>query len=429
MGSSSQSDRYLVMSLDSHVSPPREAYRDYCETKHLAQFDAWAAKDGIHHFSAMPEIQELELRFSNDPGVNDPDERLANMDADGITAEVIFHGNPSSKGGDLASFRVGDKRGPENYYGYHLFNRWLADYTAQAPERLMGVAQIPRWDIDGCVAETAWAAEHGVRYVNLPGMWPGMTPYDDEAWEPLWNVCEDAGIVLHSHAGGVYSPEMVRPGPIGNSVFLSQHLYMGRRHLAYLLFGGVFERHPRLKLVLAEQRLHWIPDQLVEWDGLYHTPLNRVIKQSLPRPPSEYFREHFFLGTSFLAHFEAELRHEIGLEMYGWGRDFPHFEGTWPHTLAAMQSALWDVPTGEVRQILGENAVRFYGLDRKPLADIAARIGPRPEEVATKLESIPPDAMSHAFRDNGTYSLHQPILPVTPAATVPDVSTGRQSRF
>ena len=324
---------------------------------------------------------ETAQRYAADAGVNDPHKRLTNMDGDYTAAEVIFHGGNASLGSEIHLFRP-ESSGPGGYVGIQLYNRWLLDYCSVAPDRLLGVAVIPYWDVEACIREAHWAIDHGMRCINLPGIRPGIVTYDSPLWEPFWDLCESNNVILHSHGGFVSSPEMLVSGPAGASIFMSQNHYLGRRHFAYLIFAGILERHPGLKIVLSEQRAHWILDQLNEWEQLYDTPQNRLIKDVLPRRPSEYFRANFFLGTSFLAHFEAAMRHEIGMEMMGWGRDYPHTEGTWPHTLETIRWALWDVPEGEVRQILGENAIRFYGLDREPLEAVASKIGPTPQEVS-----------------------------------------------
>jgi len=99
------------------------------------------------------------------------------------------------------------------------------------------------------------------------------------------------------------------------------------------------------------------------------------------RRPSEYWRERCLTSLSFVHKAEVEMRHEIGVETVIFGRDYPHTEGTWPNTADWMSDAFAGVPEDELRMVLGENAIRFFGLDRAPLDAIAARIGPTVEEV------------------------------------------------
>ncbi len=147
----------------------------------------------------------------------------------------------------------------------------------------------------------------------------------------------------------------------------------GRRPMWQLMFGGVFDRHPNLKLVMSEVRADWLPAVLAHLDALYDRFRDQLPAQ---HRPSEYWRSNCLAGASFMHKAEVEMRHEIGVEQILFGRDYPHPEGTWPNTPEWLRDAFAGVPDDELRLMLGENAIRFFGLDRAPLETIAARIGP-----------------------------------------------------
>jgi hypothetical protein len=92
------------------------------------------------------------------------------------------------------------------------------------------------------------------------------------------------------------------------------------------------------------------------------------------------------------------MRHEIGIETIAFGRDYPHPESTWPHTREWLRDAFDGVPDDELRLMLGENAIRFFGLDRERLAEIARRIGPTIEEIHAGGEVRPDLIESFAMR-------------------------------
>ena len=140
-----------------------------------------------------------------------------------------------------------------------------------------------------------------------------------------------------------------------------------------LMLNGVFDRHPRLKLVLTEVRVDWIPATLRHLDKVYDE--NRADLPALKRP-SEYWHSNCLAGASFIHKAEVAMRHEIGIDTIAFGRDYPHPEGTWPNTSDWLRDAFAGVPEDEIRMMLGENAVRFLGLDRDRLANIAEKIGP-----------------------------------------------------
>ena len=173
-----------------------------------------------------------------------------------------------------------------------------------------------------------------------------------------------------------------------------------------MIFGGVFERHPGLKLVYTELRVTWVPDLLRNMDSLYSgdsTPETHC--ELISKPPSEYWYAHCYNSGSFLAPFEVALRHEVGLRNQMWGADYPHTEGTWPRTILSLRNTFHDVPEDEARMILGENAVDAFGLDRRSLRAVADRIGPLPSDIARPLASDElPERPGLAFRRMGTFA-------------------------
>jgi hypothetical protein len=159
--------------------------------------------------------------------------------------------------------------------------------------------------------------------------------------------------------------------------FLNKNLD-SRQPMWQMMLGGVFDRHPDLKLELTEIRVDWIPATLAHLDEIWER--NRDVLPA-KRPPSEYWKTNCLAGASFIHKAEVERRHELGVETILFGRDFPHHESTWPQTRAFLQDAFRGVPDDEARLMLGENGIRFFGLDRDRLAAIAKRIGPKLEEI------------------------------------------------
>jgi predicted TIM-barrel fold metal-dependent hydrolase len=236
---------------------------------------------------------------------------------------------------------------------------------------------------------------------------PDMPPLFDPYWDPFWKTCEERNLALVIHAGygweqGLVFPELQRiyddvstaAGSTDRAEMLkhadvvktsSQEFFTAfsssvrpRRALAQLLFGGVFDRYPNLKLMLTEVRADWIPDTLAHFDAVYDAHRDDLPAQ---RKPSEYWPTNCMAGASFIHKAEVEMRHEIGVETIAFGRDYPHPEGTWPHTKQWLQDAFAGVPENELRLMLGENAIRFFGLDRARLAEYAKRIGFTVDEI------------------------------------------------
>jgi len=187
--------------------------------------------------------------------------------------------------------------------------------------------------------------------------------------------------------------------------------FFARRALWFLIFSGVFERHPNLQLVFTEQRAGWVRptlellDSIVPMDqsGSSLTDVNSRLQ--LPHRPSEYFASNCWVGASFMSHTEVEDRYTIGVDRIMWGSDYPHSEGTWPWSIQSIRRTFEGIPEAEIRDMLGGNAVRCYDLDASLLAVVAARIGPPMSEVLVPLEEVPERGRyTWAFRSTAGWS-------------------------
>ncbi len=150
------------------------------------------------------------------------------------------------------------------------------------------------------------------------------------------------------------------------------------------MYGGVFDRHPELRVMMTEVRADWVPEVLAHLDAAYDAH-----RDSLPakRRPSEYWHSNCMAGLSFMHRVEVEMRDEIGLETIAFGRDYPHTESTWPNTKVYLQHLLAGVPEADARLVMGENLARFLKLDRAALQPVVDKIG---FEVSDILGDHPP---------------------------------------
>jgi predicted TIM-barrel fold metal-dependent hydrolase len=219
-----------------------------------------------------------------------------------------------------------------------------------------------------------WLREHGVfGGIVLPVHTNGHPFYNHPRYEPLWSVCEELEMPIHTHSG--WTPNYGNhDGSLG--IFLYEIGWFAHRPFHFLVWSGVFERHPRLKFVMTEQGATWVVPALAQLDSQYELPMFRHLRRKLPRKPSEYFRANAYIGAAFMDGDAAAARYEIGVDKLMWGSDYPHMEGTWPHTQEKLREALADVPRAEVDRILGTTAAEVYGFDVEKLSPMAAEIGP-----------------------------------------------------
>jgi predicted TIM-barrel fold metal-dependent hydrolase len=287
--------------------------------------------------------------------------------------------------------------------GCRIYNRWLADFCSGSPERHVGLAHIPVIDVDAAVREVEWAREAGLRGVNFPAPRRTWANYTEDVYEPLWAACAANGMSLNTHVGGgeLWPPHQ---GPFSMSVHIMEAPFAARRGIWFMIFSGVFERHPSLTMVISEVAGFWIPELLRDLDDVYFASVNPQIREFLPKPPSEYWLSNCYAAASCMSHAEAELFATPAGETLMWGSDYPHMEGTYPYTRLALRKTFAGIPEPHARALLGETAARVYDLDVAALRTVADRIGPLPEELAQPYDGAPEGYTGIAFRERSTWA-------------------------
>jgi len=392
--------RYTIISSDCHAGANHETYREYLDPAWREEFDTWrgAYKNPFRDLQGDGRTRNW-----------DDERRIEEQEADGIVAEVTFPNTvpPFFPTGALVARPPTPEELPRRTAGIRAHNRWLADFCGRHPERRAGIAQLFLNDLDEAIADVQFAAEHGLRGgVLLPAVPPDvphLEPLYSEHYDPLWAACEELGVVVNHHSGGG-APDY-GPHRAAGMVWISEAAFWSRRTLTHLLVGGVFERFPKLKLVLTEQGASWIGPTLAQLDG-YHAQaaktgrigeLKYAPEDVLPLSPSEYFHRNVYVGASFPSPVDAEARHDIGVDHYLWGSDYPHHEASWPYTRELLRRSFSDTDPVELQKLLAGNAAGVYGFDLAVLDELAARVGPTHAEIAEPLEAIPADATSPGF--------------------------------
>jgi predicted TIM-barrel fold metal-dependent hydrolase len=413
----------VVVSSDCHVSPQLE--RDllpYCPKQHVDAFWAWmdetkerraAGRKGFVFGGDenLEEIKKIHTWNLQTEGAHDIHQRIRDMDRDGVAAEIIFHGSAPFEPMPFLTSGIGvTLKDPElAEAGGHMYNQWLADFVSVEPERHVGLAQLPMWDIEAAIKELEWAREHGLRGANFPSPRADLLGYEDPAWDPFWAACQDLGMTLASHGGGGAATPPVS-GPMAMHIYMAESNAFNRvSPVVRLLFAGVFDRFPGVKVVQTEQQGAWYGDVLTELDSRWRA-FRVQIADKLTTPPSERLRTNYFVGASFQSRYEAETAIAQGYtDNIIWGSDYPHPEGTYrypedpdetPMTHLAMRNTYHGLPAEPVRKMLGENGVRVYGFDREELGKVAARINaPTLEELSHPLDERP-GHWGFAFRES-----------------------------
>ncbi|MCH7554166.1 MAG: amidohydrolase, partial [Chloroflexi bacterium] len=338
---------YMIISGDGHAGVPDGGYRPYLESKHHDDYEEYlkgylpgsrAHSKSLEVFggeifgqAVTEEIDtQKEVEAGGRAGAWDAGRRIREMEADGIVAEVLF---PDGSLQNAAPFFAASKPG---FYPYHLqeagsraYNRWLVEFCGQARGRLGGLAVVTIHDVDAAVQEIQWAKTNGLMGIIIPASVgeQGLPFYNHPRYEPIWAACAETELPLHTHVGSSVPDYQGLPG--SRMLFPTESGWLSHRPLWFMLWSGVFERYPTLKMVFAEQGSTWVPDVLHRMDTLYKD-LFRDSQKTLSLAPSEYWDRQCYVGAMFRDRTEREARRDIGVGKIVWGSDYPHIEGSWP---------------------------------------------------------------------------------------------------
>jgi predicted TIM-barrel fold metal-dependent hydrolase len=304
--------------------------------------------------------------------LTDPALRLKDQDRDGVQAEVLY--------GILgATSRLNDPEAAVEVI--RVYNEWLAGFCESHPDRFVGLAAIPNNPLEAAIAEVERVAKRGAcRGLDIANS-ADLKPLWDPYWEPLWDVINETGLPLHFHTVGGYLPDHIRkimflggdpsraslpdapnvPMPVARAAFATNitHFQINMANiLTSMIFAGVLEKYPRIRLVLGESGIGWIPYVLWRMDAEWEDQFKDL---SLKMPPSGYWKRQCW-ATYQTDPIGIKLIDELGADKIMWGSDFPHPDGIWPDSKEYVEKELGHLPADKRRKVVCENAGRLYGL-------------------------------------------------------------------
>jgi predicted TIM-barrel fold metal-dependent hydrolase len=414
-------EHIVVISADCHAGGAIMDYRPYLESKWHADFDDWAADfhDPWEDLESDMGRQNLGVASLHDRVNWDTAERQRALERDGVVAEVVFPNTvpPFFPAGVIS---VGPPKTREEYdrrwAGLRAHNRWLKDFCEDVPGRRAGVAQLLLNNVEDAVDEITRIKESGLTGgVLLPGdHTAGQTvALYYPKYERIWAACADLDIPVHRHSSLSGDTSSAENGIAATAVTMMESPFYWHRGLMHLIFAGVFDRHPILKYVLTEQGAAWAPAYIAQLDAFATsasvpgTIMNTFAGEAvaaLQRLPSEYFAQNCYLGASQMTPAECRARNAIGVDRIMWGTDFPHAEGTYPYTRAAMAITFAGVPHEEMLDMVGRRAAQVYGFDYSALRVVANEVGPTVAEIDAargEMPSYPRDTPCAVFAEEG----------------------------
>ena len=366
---------YRVISADSHTVEPPDLWEKWLERKYLDTAPKLVDDgDGGHAWlymgSTTPEPLGLvtcvgthpeELKWTGKrygvnihPSCYEGAERLKIMDEDGVDAEMLY---PPQRA--MLTF-MKNKDVDAHLAGIRAYDRWLKDgFCAPDPERLIGIFQIPNVGIETSVKELERAKKEGFHGAAISA-WPSGGDNLRAEDDPFWDAAAELDMPVSIHL--LLAAQQTKTAAskqaavaIGATAFsLTMPL------ITELIFQGVFDRFPRLRMAAVETGVGWIPHFLEMTDDRWWR--NRLwAGTKLKKVPSDYFRDHW-LATFIVDRSGVSVRHQVGVENMAWSTDFPHHGNDWPYSRRVIDSLFGDLPEDERRKIVCTNAARFWGL-------------------------------------------------------------------
>lgn len=373
-----------LISADSHVVEPRDLWQQRIDAPFRPLAPRLVEDHGIHRWivgeginlGSMGAPSQAGRRYEDLTGLSlaarmeevpaaahDPHARLEAMAQDGVAAEIVYSTigtriYTSSVSGELMSAC------------FRAMNDWTAEFVSACPKKLAGAALINIEDTDDAVQELQRCAGLDLKAAAIP-TYPGDdAPYRLPSYDYFWSAAESLALPLSMHAGSE------RPGPgrfsfgdfampeqkSGDASFRSTYHYWAMRSVADLVFAGVFQRHPGLRLAVVEHDVGWAPHFIRRMDMTYseHNYVTEICFGD-GALPSDFIRRNVYF-TFMEDPIFVPLLSFVGADRVMWGSDYPHRESTWPKSREVLAHVLNGLSEEDQRLMTYTNAADLYGL-------------------------------------------------------------------
>ncbi len=379
---------YPIIDSDAHVNEPPELWQEGVpahlrdrapKVEHTEAGDLWifdggrekwpmglTATAGQSFFEFSPTGGRYETMR---PGSFDTEARLKDLDADGIHCQLIY---PSVT---LKGARIYSDDPELQLACVDAYNRWLLDFCDGSDGRLLPQAIIPATTIDDSVEHLEKAMKDGHRAAVISAFPNGtLDPKDED--DRFWAIAQEADFPIAIHIGS-FLPERKsapkrNPGALWTGLrFVGKAAWTkaGGQTLEVVcdvLFSGIFERFPRLKIVLVEANIGWIPTLLEQADDMFRRyRWYTGAHEHMTGMPSDVFQRNFW-ATFMNDSVGVEQRHRMNVDQIMWSTDYPHSGCDWPDSRLTLERVFRGVPKVEVRKMLHDNCKRLYKLDHVP---------------------------------------------------------------
>jgi predicted TIM-barrel fold metal-dependent hydrolase len=368
---------FKYVSADSHVVEPPDLWLKRIDRRFLDRAprvvrertgDAFVCADADQQrmgigTSATAEKSSVEISLDNErwenvlPGAYDPFARIVDMERDGVEAELLY----TTFG--LILFAIKDQ--DFQFACFQAFNDWLANFCASFPNRLFGAAMIPTEPIARGIGEMGRCAKMGLKAAMISISQDADSGYNQPLYAPLWSASEDLRMPISLHVAASKKNFAYTNNVLADfSLAYTLTMYS----IAAMIFSGVFDRHPRLRVVSVENDAAWAAGMLERMDYRFERDQGWAGHSSgitSGRTPSQIFHDH--ICCTFMRDRTAVYnRAIIGVNNLMWGSDYPHFDSTWPRSTQVLEQHFAGVSPEDQLRIARRNAIDLYNLPLAP---------------------------------------------------------------
>jgi predicted TIM-barrel fold metal-dependent hydrolase len=378
---------YNIVDADAHLNPPPTMWGEYLPAKYRDQAPRIEPGDDADYIvfegarkklnitgalaGTKAENWKAEGKLSDTArGGYEAAVRLAEMDQDGMDAQIIYGGGP-----------LGSKN-PEMFLAsFDAYNRFLADFCAHDKTRLFGVGYLPMHDVPEAIRMLRDAHKLGLKAVNVPafpfsintleanakatgalgmlamaGDPTGPRQYDNPEFYPFWEAAIELGMPITIHLGG----RKVRMEADRFITDLVMSKFSMAEPIAILILNGIFQRYPELKFVSVESGVGWMPFMADYMDKTWSRHRHWT-KSPLKNPPSFYMEQNVY-GSFIHDAVGIATRNLPGGRNIMWSSDYPHSESTFPKSQEWIKDLFAGVPENEKNEIVGGRAKKLFNI-------------------------------------------------------------------
>jgi predicted TIM-barrel fold metal-dependent hydrolase len=288
----------------------------------------------------------------------DPVRRLDDMDYDDIHSSIVY--GP----GALFGFPTDD---PElKKLTLAAWNDWAAtEFNSHAPDRLSALPALPATTPKDAIDELHRVVSLGHKGVLFRVHDLDLNHIRGE-WDALWAALAESGVPVSFHIGGGSNIQLSATASYDGDrwiipAYAAPAPLQLDEPLAAMIFSGVLEDYPALKLVLAESGIGWLPWFVTRMDGIFEKHCAPHPDVSIKTLPSELFNRQVW-ATFEEEPLGAQLIPLLSPDNFMWACDYPHPDSTWPNSRAAIDEALGTLDAETIQKVTSDNCRKLYGI-------------------------------------------------------------------